>query len=140
MTAREYLGRIRSEDIKIKQKMEQLEMLQQAAISTGISLDADRVQTTPKEGTPEIIIKYLDLEAEIKVDVERREKIRADVICMIHQLDDDKQVKILYEKWVKGRKVEDIASDFPYSEKHAWRIYSEGMKEVEKIIKISEKS
>lgn len=135
MTAREYLGRIRTENIKIKQKMEQLEMLQQAAISTGIKLDADRVQTSPKEGTPEIIIKYLDLEAEIKIDVERREKIRDDVISMIHKLDDDKQVKVLYEKWVKGRKVEDIACDFPYSEKHTWRIYSEAMKEMEKIIK-----
>lgn len=135
MTAREYLGRIRSENIKIKQKMEQLEMLQQAAISTGIKLDADRVQTSPKEGTPEIIIKYLDLEAEIKIDVERREKVRDDVISMIHKLDDDKQVKVLYEKWVKGRKVEDIACDFPYSEKHTWRIYSEAMKEMEKIIK-----
>lgn len=135
MTAREYLGRIRTENIKIKQKMEQLEMLQQAAISTGIKLDADRVQTSPKEGTPEIIIKYLDLEAEIKTDVERREKIRDDVISMIHKLDDDKQVKVLYEKWVKGRKVEDIACDFPYSEKHTWRIYSEAMKEMEKIIK-----
>lgn len=135
MTAREYLGRIRTENIKIKQKMEQLEMLQQAAISTGIKLDADRVQTSPKEGTPEIIIKYLDLEAEIKIDVERREKVRDDVISMIHKLDDDKQVKVLYEKWVKGRKVEDIACDFPYSEKHTWRIYSEAMKEMEKIIK-----
>lgn len=135
MTAREYLGRIRTENIKIKQKMEQLEMLQQAAISTGIKLDAERVQTSPKEGTPEIIIKYLDLEAEIKIDVERREKVRDDVISMIHKLDDDKQVKVLYEKWVKGRKVEDIACDFPYSEKHTWRIYSEAMKEMEKIIK-----
>lgn len=135
MTAKEYLGRIRSENIKIKQKMEQLEMLQQAAISTGINLDADRVQTSPKEGTPEIIIKYLDLEAEIKIDVERRERIRDDVISMIHKLDDDKQVKILYEKWVKCRKVEDIACDFPYSEKHTWRIYTEAMKEMDKIIK-----
>ena len=41
---------------------------------------------------------------------------------------------MLYEKWVNGRRVEDIANDFPYTRKHAWRIYTEAMKAIDRIL------
>ena len=66
--------------------------------------------------------------------MERREQTKEEVIAVIHILDDERQVKMLYEKWVNGRRVEDIANDFPYTIKHAWRIYTEAMKEIEKYI------
>ena len=134
MTAKEYLGKIRTENIKIKQKLEQLEGLQQAATSTGVDLTGDKVQTTKKGSAPELAAKYLDLEKEIQADVERREQAKEDVIAVIHSLQDERQVKVLYEKWVNGRRVEDIANDFPYTEKHTWRIYTEAMKAVDRIL------
>lgn len=134
MTAKEYLERVKLENIKITQKMEQMELLQQAATSTGIDLSMDRVQSSSADGIPEIVMKYLRLEEEIEQEIEERESIRNEVINAIHELNDEKQIKVLYEKWIKGRKVEDIASDFPYTVKHTWRIYTEAMKNIEKII------
>lgn len=128
MDAKEFLKQIRTETVKIDQKREQLERLRYTATNTGIDLAKEKVQSTKRH--PDVVERYLDLEKEIILDMEHREEVRKEVINAIHRLQDMRYVHMLHEKWVNGRRVEDIAQDFPYTTKYALKLYNRAMKEL----------
>lgn len=69
MTAKQYLGQIRSLDIKIRQRKREIEDLKLSATCTGsISAQGEKVQTSASgDKLLNAVARYVDLEAEISL-------------------------------------------------------------------------
>lgn len=132
--AREQLEKIGVIDQDIKHLEEQIRELREKATSTGISLNPDRVQTSPGEGTPNIVTRYLDLEREMQQYHIELEERKLALTKKIHEVPDGRHVMVLYERYVRLKTVETIAAEQSYSEGHVWRLHGDAIREFKKIL------
>ena len=140
MDAREYLGQIHTLEIKIRQKQMQLEEMRQAAIGgKSVSDFKERVQTSISGNiTGDTIDRYVDLEREIEKDIIAYQQKKNEIIDTIHQLNNPRQIKVLYAKWVDRDSLEKIATDEHYSFFYVRKLYTKGMKEIQEMIRVNE--
>ena len=140
MDAREYLGQIHTLEIKIRQKRMQLEEMRQAAIGgKSVSDFKERVQTSISGNiTGDTIDRYVDLEREIEEDIIAYQQKKNEIIDTIHQLNNPRQIKVLYAKWVDRDSLEKIATDEHYSFFYVRKLYTKGMKEIQEMIRVNE--
>lgn len=68
-TPKEYLRQLRTAEIKIEQKEEELERLKASLESISTGTDSERVQTTPRDKVSEEVPQKVDLEEEINADL-----------------------------------------------------------------------
>ena len=142
MTAKKYLQQIKALDIKIKQKMEEREDLYSRAISTGSrELKADVVQTSVNgDKVGGAIDRYVDLEKEIQTLIDRYIIQRNVIINQIQSIPDPRYEEILYLRYVKYMRLEEIACTMvktngqPYSYDHILRIHGEALKKFAEIM------
>lgn len=142
MRAKEYLMQVRLLDRRIAHKREEVEQLKDRAmgITSGLS-GSGRVQSTPEaDKAGRIIARYVDLEREVEgMLVELCEK-RDEIINTIHRLGDHRYVELLYLKYVRYMRLEEIACTMkradgqPYSFRHILRLHGEALRALEKAI------
>ena len=128
MTAKKYLQQIKALDIKIKQKMEEREDLYSRAISTGSrELKADVVQTSVNgDKVGGAIDRYI-----IQRNI---------IINQIQSITDPRYEEILYLRYVKYMRLEEIACTMvktngqPYSFDHILRLHGEALKKFAEIM------
>ena len=116
MTAKEYLKQIEELDIKIRQKEEQLACLRETAGgAAAIRYDKMNVQImVAKDMMERNVIKLLDLEEKVFADKLRMESLKDQIIDEIQSLDDKRYVDVLFRRYVKYQKFEQIALDMSY--------------------------
>lgn len=139
MRAKEYLNQVRMLDRKIAHKREEVEALRARAESTSSGLSGSgRVQSTPEaDKTGRIVTRIVDLEREIEDTLEKLCVKRDEVINTIHMLEDHRYVELLYLKYVKYMRLEEIACTMkrtdgrPYSFQHILRLHGEALRAVE---------
>ena len=116
MTAKEYLSQIQKADLIIRNKKKEIENLS-AEIYTIPAIDygKERVQTSPSnKGFDKVDIK-VDLEAEYRAEIEKYLKLRKRIIEEIEALDKIIYIKVLYEKYVDNKTLEQIAAESHYN-------------------------
>ena len=137
MTAKEYLKQINVLDKKIQQRIEEKDELMTRAVSTGgrgmkpdviqVSVDGDQVGR--------IIDRYIDMEARITLMIDRLVNMRHKIIGQIQQLENPKHVELLYLRYVKYMRLEEIACTMiktnkePYSYEHINRMHGQALQE-----------
>ena len=140
--AKEFLNQARTLDRKIEQRKEELERLKEKATSVASSMsDSGRVQTTPAaDGKTKIVDRYIDLEREIESMVLSLYEKRDEIISTIHELEDRRFVELLYLKYIRYMRLEEIACRMkkangqPYSYMHILDLHGKALCEIEKII------
>ncbi|MCD8208503.1 MAG: hypothetical protein LUD72_11240 [Bacteroidales bacterium] len=130
MTAKEYLGQLRQLDIKINQKLHELDELQEKAAAIG-SLDyaKDRIQTSPPPEAPfsKTIEKIADMSIEINREVDAFVDLQREIIGKIQGLEDPRYIDVLYKRYVEYKNWRTIAEEMDYHEKHAYRLHGEAI-------------
>lgn len=140
MTVKQYLGQVRQLDLKINQRFDQVEELKQIAAgvkSPGIK--GSMVQTS-KEGDPigNIVNKYLDIESEIDELIDRYVSLKNKIIGEIQSLPDPRMIELLYLRYIKYMRLEEIACTMKkkngnaYSYDHIQRLHSKALYEFSK--------
>lgn len=116
MTAKQYLGQIRSLDIKIRQRKREIEELKLSATCTGsISAQGEKVQTSASgDKLLNAVARYVDLEAETQSMIDAMQKRRHDIIAEIQALDDVRYIQVLFKRYVEYKKFELIAVEMGY--------------------------
>lgn len=116
MTAKEYLKRIELIDIMIRQREEQLNSLRETAGgAAAIRYDKLNVQMSVSPDMMERnILKLLDLEEKIFADKVRLESLKNEIVEQIQSLDDRRYVDVLFRRYVRYQKFEQIALDMSY--------------------------
>ncbi len=137
MTAKQYLGQIRSLDIKIRQRKREIEELKLSATCTGsISAQDEKVQTSASgDKLLNAVARYVDLEAETQNMIDAMQKKRHKIIAEIQSLEDSRYIEILYKRYVEFKRFDQIARECNYSCTHIKRMHGQALQEFTKIHK-----
>lgn len=145
MTAKEYLQQIRKQDIKIGQRITQLERMKSRlaqmeayAYATGsIDYSKDKVQSSPSSGN-ERVEEKVDYEKQVKQFAESVRKmirdgeaLRDKIITEIQSLENAVYVDILYRRYVDCHSFERIACDMSYTYQYTLNLHGEALKAFE---------
>ena len=117
MTASEYLRQVEVLNVRIDQKRKELERIQNEAYGVkGMRYDTDRVQTSPVDHMPDMVIRCIELEEEIRKDIERNIELRHQIIYQIQGMPDLQHVQLLYKKYVELKTNPEIAGEMNMAE------------------------
>lgn len=122
-TPKEYLRQLRTAEIKIEQKEEELERLKSSLESISTGTDGERVQTTPRDRLSEEITRIVDLEKEINSDLGAMLMLRNKIINEIQSMDNPVYINILYKRYVEYKSLEEIAVEMNYSYRQIKRLH-----------------
>lgn len=133
MTAKQYLGQIRSLDIKIRQRKREIEELKLSATCTGsISAQGEKVQTSASgDKLLNAVARYVDLEAETQGMIDAMQKRRHDIIAEIQSLEDSRYIEILYKRYVEFKSFEFIACEMHYNYTWICELHGKALKAFE---------
>jgi len=133
MTAKQYLGQIRSLDIKIRQRKREIEDLKLSATCTGsISAQGEKVQTSASgDKLLNAVARYVDLEAETQSMIKDMQKRRHKIIAEIQELEDSRYIEILYKRYVEFKSFEYIAYEMHYNYTWICELHGKALKAFE---------
>lgn len=137
MTSKEYLNQAHQIEKRIMTKAEQIEVLRAVVTKVTTTLSKARVQSTPSpsrmEGT---IAKMIDLEEELKADMDELITTKADVTKTVRMVSDPELQLLLEKRYLCHEKWDEIAMDMGISVQHMFRLHGEALKKVEEILKL----
>ena len=137
MNAKEYLSQALWLDQRVNTKLEQLQTLRDLSMKVSANLTVEKVAGgNNKKGHMEnTVVKIVDLEKEIKEDVERSIAIKAEIMNTISQVDDPIGQIILEMRYINGKGWDEISSSLNYRDSSIFKIHSRALKEVNRIKK-----
>ena len=116
MTAKEYLNQVRAFDEYIKQEKYQLEDLKNRTEGISAVELKERVQTSTQGDTLcKNVVRCIELETKINDDIVSYMEQRNDIIKQIQSLDNVKYSELLYKRYVKYERLEQIACEMHYT-------------------------
>ena len=129
MTAKEYLKQIEALDIKIRQKQDQLDCLKETAGgNASIKYDKLNVQITVDPGMMERnVLRMVELEEKIWADKLKMETLKDQIIDQIQSLEDERYIDLLFRRYVKYQKFEQIALDMSYDYVYIRELHGEAL-------------
>lgn len=138
MTAKRYLEKLSYYKEKRQALRNKRGELRIDIAARGIDYAADRVQSTPKNQMEEegwrLLEKLQEVDSEIAWLTEEIDK-RHDMIMKVSQ---EARMRVLYQRYYIGRALKEIAGEIGYSYDYVRRLNSEGLKEVEDMLKKSQ--
>lgn len=134
MTTKKYLQQLRTLNIKIRQREEQIAELRSKAMSSGsLSCNDDRVQTSVSgDKLSETVSRYVDMQAEISRLIEYYVAKKNEIITAIQRLDDPRYVSILYKRYVDFESFEQIACDLHYNYTWTCELHGQALQALER--------
>lgn len=111
MTAKEYLSQIGLAEIRIRQMEEQLDGCHHQN-------DVVMVQHSQSNATEDRLISRIDREREILAAIEEQTQLRLRITMEIHKLNNATYIQLLYARYVRLQKFEQIALDMGYE--YSW--------------------
>lgn len=126
MNAKEYLNQLKLLDIRIKQKIEELESLKSTAASlSSVDYTKDPVQTSRSGEAPYVqtVNKMIDLSMEINREIDIFADKKHQIIGQIQGLLDADEVDLLYRRYIQYLTFEKIADKMNYSMRHIFTIH-----------------
>lgn len=117
MQVQKYLQQLKVLDTKIEQKKLQcIELKKKTSNAGAIQYDKEAVQTTKTgDRVEKMIVRYIELENEINDDIQRLQEAKNTIINQIHQMTDDRYMKVLFKKYVEYKSYKLIAIEMSYS-------------------------
>lgn len=135
MTAKQYLGTLKRLDFIIRQKTEELEDLKSKSKSIkSIDYSNERVDKSKNTDAPftKIIENIIDLSNDIAKDIETLISQKHMIINQIQELKNDLFVEILYKRYVRFERLEQIAVDMNYDYTYIRQLHGQALCSFEK--------
>lgn len=126
-------ARIRRE---IKDLESELEAYRQTMLVSGISYDGDKVKTSPKDRMPEYAARVDSILEKIKERQQAYLHAHDKVIKMAAGLQTEEK-SIIIQRYLEGKRYEDIAAGFPMSERQMFRLRGEAIRKLESKLSAS---
>ena len=111
----------------------ELEAYRQTMGLSGIRYDQDKVRTSPKDRMPEYAARVEGLLKMIKRKQQEYLKAHDKVKRMADELEGVEK-SIIIQRYLEGKRYEDIADSFPMSESQMFRYRREAIEKLEKMI------
>lgn len=133
--AKEYLQRLQRLDTMINQKIQELSDLRATSKQIGgMDYSKDRVQTNACGDAPftETVLRIIDLEHEINREIDAFVDEKHRIINQIQSLQNSKYIDILYQRYVKFKRLEQIAVDMNYTYDYVRELHGYALRDFEK--------
>lgn len=133
MNIQRYLYQVKILDTKIKQKQEQYKQLYESVHSVGaVRYDKELTQTSRTgDALEKSVIRYLEVEEEIKNETINFQEIKHKIINEIQELDDDRFINLLYKKYIQFKNYDVIADEMNYSYDYVKELHRNSIKAFE---------
>lgn len=125
MNAKEFLRQVKKLDKLIANKMIEIQQWKEIANNTTANMTGDRVQSSHNpHKIADAIGRYIDLENEIREDIERLIAAKKDVISVIEQLGAT-EYDILHKIYIQHLELYDVAD--AYNRTYSWVTTTHGV-------------
>ena len=132
--AKEYLQRLQRLDTMINQKIQELSDLRATSKQIGgMDYSKNRVQTNACGDAPftDTVLRIIELEHEINREIDAFVDEKHRIINQIQSLQNSKYIDILYQRYVKFKRLEQIAIDMNYTYQYARELHGRALQEFE---------
>lgn len=138
MSAKEYLSQIRKLDMRIGQRITELQQMRdRLSVMTGIDYSKDKIQATPSSGNKQIE-ELVDFENGILQMINEETKLKHRIIAEIQILDNALYADILFRRYVECLSFERIACDMGYAYNYVCTVHGNALKAFEdKVLNFS---
>lgn len=135
MNPKTYLQQIRKCDKMIENKLSELESLRELCLSVTSTWKEDVVQSSGSgDKLGDAIAKIIDLQNEINEDVDRFVDLKREIMTVIDKLDDPCMIEILYKRYFKYEKWEQIAYEMNYGYQWTCKLHGKALQKVKQAI------
>ena len=137
-SAKEYLKQLERLNEMIDQKVKQADELREMAMGGGMGVryDKDRVMSSPsQDGSVDKIIRYVDLEKEVNVDIDRYVDLKNQIINQIQGIKNQAHMKLLFKRYVEFKRLEVISVEMNYTYEHTRRLHGYALLDFERTYK-----
>ena len=134
MNAKQFLKQVAKLDKLIANKMIEIQQWKEIANNTTANMTGDRVQSSHNpQKIADAIGRYIDLEAEIRADIETLIAAKKDVIAVIEQLEAT-EYDILHKIYIQHLSLWDVAD--AYEKTYSWvtTVHGQAVKNVQVIL------
>ncbi|MBR3231184.1 MAG: hypothetical protein IKF75_00755 [Lachnospiraceae bacterium] len=128
--AKEYLGRIKNLDCKIRRRQQEAEELREAALSFGsIQPDPDRFRSASPAPDPMAsqVSRYVDIQKEVETMILELMELKHTIIGQIQALEDKTYMEILWKRYVDLEAFSQIADEMGYNLRTVFRIHGRAL-------------
>lgn len=134
MNAKEFLRKVKKLDKLIANKMIEIRQWKEIAENTTANMTGERVQSSHNpQKIADAIGRYIDLEAEIRADIEALIAAKKDVLAVIEQLEAT-EYDILHKIYVQHLSLWDVAD--AYNRTYSWvtTVHGQAVKHTQDIL------
>lgn len=131
MTAKEYLRQIAVLDAKIKRRQTEIEELKTAATHITTVFDENKIQSSGRadDKIANIVTRWITMEHQVAEMLDQLMNLRHKIIGEIHQLTDDRYIRILEMRYVDRETFEQIAVTMHMDIRHIFRLHGYALQE-----------
>lgn len=131
MTAKEYLGRLRSLELRLMANANEIENLTTIATHITSAINSDGIHTTgtTSDKLGNCVTRIVDLRNEIDADIENLENVRKEIIDSIENVQTTKHRELLRMRYVSHMTFEEIAVEMDISFRHTTRLHGRALQE-----------
>lgn len=134
LRAKEYLKRLKTLDLVIRNKREELKTLRASLDGTGAGLGGSGGGGKTEGGFVCGIVRIDELERQINEEIARFVSEKHRIISEINMLSDPRYVEVLYKSYAEFKCFDDIATEMGYSYPHILRIHGAALEAFEKLL------
>lgn len=140
MNAKEILYQLRIADVKINNKIKELENFKIMMDSLGGGA-GERVQSSRRshDKFADRVATVVDLEREINKDVDNYVDLKARITKMIDKVQNSEHLDVLYKRYVNNKSWLTISSEMKYSESYLYKLHGRALKEFKEVNKLDSK-
>lgn len=134
MNAKEFLRKVKKLDKLIANKLIEIQQWKDMAENTTVEMTGERVQSSHNpQKIADAIGRYIDLEAELKADIDALVAAKKDVLAVIEQLEAT-EYDILHKIYVQHLTLWDVAE--AYNRTYSWvtTVHGQAVKHTQDIL------
>lgn len=134
LRAKEYLKRLKTLDLVIRNKQEELRTLRASLDGTGAGLGGSGGGGKTEGGFVCGIVRIDELERQINEEIALFVSEKHRIISEINMLEDPRYVSVLHKLYAEFKRIDDVAAETGYSSSHIKKIHNEALRLFEKMI------
>ena len=134
--AKEYLKSIRTLDMAIKVKEEELYRLKLNIASLSPQTTGERVMNSSNSDMMSTVDKIVDMQAVINAEIDRLVDLKEEARTKINQLKDTRYVSLLTDYYINCKTWEQVAEDMEYDLRWVYRLHGRALQSFSKIFEI----
>ena len=127
MTIKEWLNRVRLLDLQINKLLAEWDSVFDLAVKATGSIQKDKVQTSKKNTSERIYVKYISYTEEIDKRVDELVEIKHEILSAINEVEDPTLRTLLQLRYINFETWEQIAIDMNYSYMRVCRLHGKAL-------------